>query len=71
VIYADLKEAHMGTATESRAQRIARRAKRLWNELDYVQRRVLENQTGVPFITPEERRRSRGRVAQLEYLYRS
>ncbi len=61
----------MGTATESRAQRIAGRIKRLWSELDYVERRVLENQTGVPFITPEERRRSRARVAQLEYLYRS
>ena len=69
--YADLKEAEMGTATESRAHRIASRIKRLWSELDYVQRRVLENQTGVPFVTDEERRRSRGRVAQLEYLYRS
>lgn len=61
----------MGTATESRGQRLAGRIKRLWNELDYVQRRVLENQTGVPFVTAEERRRSRGRIAQLEYLYRS
>ncbi len=61
----------MGTATETRARRIASRAKRLWSELDYVQRRVLENQTGVPFVTDEERRRSRARVAQLEYLYRS
>ena len=36
-----------------------------------MQRRVLENQTGVPFVTPEERQRSRQRVAQLEYMYRS
>ena len=60
----------MGTATESRANRLARRIKRVWSELDYAQRRVLENQTGVPFVTPEERSASRARVAQLEYLYR-
>ena len=61
----------MGTATESRAHRLAGRIKRLWSELDYVQRRVLENQTGVPFTTAQERRQSRARVAQLEYLYRN
>ena len=61
----------MGTATESRAHRIASGIKRIWSELDYVERRVLENQTGVPFVTAEERRRSRARVAQLEYQYRS
>jgi hypothetical protein len=61
----------MEAVTESRGHRIARRTKRLWRELDYVQRRVLENQTGVPFVTPEERQRSRQRVAQLEYMYRS
>lgn len=47
------------------------RFRELWRELNYVQRRVLENRTGVPFITPEERRRSVLRVRQLEYLYRS
>jgi hypothetical protein len=57
--------------TASRARRTIGRLKRLWSELDYVQRRVLENRTGVPFITPEERSQSRLRVAQLEYLYRS
>jgi hypothetical protein len=57
--------------TASRARRTIGRLKRLWSELDYVQRRVLENRTGVPFITPEERSRSQLRVAQLEYLYRS
>jgi hypothetical protein len=60
----------MGSAPVSRARRTIGRLKRTWAELDYVQRRVLENKTGVPFITPEERRRSRLRVAQLEYLYR-
>jgi hypothetical protein len=62
------KESDM-TASPARS-RIGR-LKRLLSELDYAQRRVLENQTGVPFITPEERRRSQLRVAQLEYLYRS
>lgn len=61
----------MGTATGSRARRTIGRLKRLWRELDYAERRVLEIRTGVPFSTPEERRRSRLRVAQLEHLYRS
>jgi hypothetical protein len=47
------------------------RFRQLWSELDYVQRRVLENKTGVPFITAGERRRSILRIRQLEYLYRS
>jgi BMFP domain-containing protein YqiC len=61
----------MNTATGSRRHRRIARLKRILSELDYVQRRVLENQTGVPFVTPEERSRSRQRVAQLEYMYRS
>ena len=65
----DSKEPEMRTAT--RISRKIARLKALWSELDYVQRRVLENRTGVPFITPEERRRSLLRVAQLEYMYRS
>jgi hypothetical protein len=67
----ELKEPDMNTATASRGHRRIARLKRILAELDYVQRRVLENQTGVPFVTPEERRRSRQRVAQLEYMYRS
>jgi hypothetical protein len=68
---AELKEPVMNTATGSRRHRRIARLKRILSELDYVQRRVLENQTGVPFVTPEERSRSRQRVAQLEYVYRS
>ncbi|MBV8219016.1 MAG: hypothetical protein JO325_11175 [Solirubrobacterales bacterium] len=56
--------------TATRVSRRIARLRALWSELDYVQRRVLENKTGVPFITPAERRRSRLRVSQLEYLYR-
>ena len=69
VVNRDSKETDMRTAT--RVSRMIARLRALWSELDYVQRRVLENRTGVPFITPEERRRSRLRVSQLEYLYRS
>jgi hypothetical protein len=68
---AELKEPVMNTATGSRGHRKIARLKRILSELDYVQRRVLENQTGVPFVTPEERSRSRQRVTQLEYMYRS
>jgi hypothetical protein len=64
----DPKESDMKTA--SRISRRISRLKQIWSELDYVQRRVLENRTGVPFVTPDERRRSQLRVAQLEYLYR-
>jgi hypothetical protein len=60
----------MRTASASRTGRTIQRAKELWSELDYAQRRMLEIRTGVPFITPEERRRSRLRVNQLEHLYR-
>jgi BMFP domain-containing protein YqiC len=71
MINSDLKETEMNIATSSRGQRKIARLKRILSELDYVQRRVLENQTGVPFVTPEERQRSRRRVSQLEYMYRS
>ena len=71
MINSDLKETEMNIATSSRGQRKIARLKRILSELDYVQRRVLENQTGVPFVTPEERQRSRQRVSQLEYMYRN
>jgi hypothetical protein len=69
VINRDSKEPDMRTAT--RVSRRIARMRALWSELEYVQRRVLENRTGVPFVTPEERRRSHLRVSQLEYLYRT
>jgi hypothetical protein len=61
----------MKTESASRTGRTIRRAKKLWAELDYAQRRMLEIRTGVPFTTPAERRRSPLRVHQLEHLYRS
>jgi hypothetical protein len=44
-------------------------AKRIWNELDYAQRRSFELRTGVPLVKPEERRRLRGSAEELEELY--
>ena len=32
----------------SRLRRVARRARLTWSELDYVQRRLFEMQTGIP-----------------------
>ena len=43
MIIADLKEPVMGPTSGSRARRTIGRMKRLWQELDYVQRRVLEH----------------------------
>jgi hypothetical protein len=45
--------------TAIRAARTARRVKRVWAELDYAQRRLLEIRTGVPFTSGENRPRSR------------
>jgi hypothetical protein len=45
--------------TAIRTARAARRVKRVWAELDYAQRRLLEIRTGVPFTSGENRRRSR------------
>ena len=69
VVNSEPQEPDMKKST--RASRKIARLKALWSELDYAQRLVLENRTGVPFITPEERRRSQGRISRLEYLYRS
>jgi hypothetical protein len=41
-------------------------AKRIWNELDYAQRRSFELKTGVPLVKPEQRERPRGSIAELE-----
>ncbi len=45
---------HMSTA---RARRMVGRARQIWGELDYTQRRLFEVRTGVPTLTPEERAR--------------
>jgi BMFP domain-containing protein YqiC len=44
-------------------------AKRIWNELDYAQRRSFELQTGVPLVKPEQRERLLRSVEELEALY--
>ncbi|HEY4825616.1 MAG TPA: hypothetical protein VIH85_02565 [Solirubrobacteraceae bacterium] len=55
----------MKTSATSRIKRAARRAKRLWSELDYAQRRVFEMRTGVPLTRPNISRS----VDELERLY--
>jgi hypothetical protein len=45
--------------TAIRTAQTARRVKRVWAELDYAQRRLLEIRTGVPLTSGENRRRSR------------
>jgi hypothetical protein len=46
--------------TTPRTQRRINRAKRIWAELDYAQRRSLELQTGVPMGARENRSRLGG-----------
>jgi hypothetical protein len=53
------------TSATSRIKRATRRAKRLWSELDYAQRRVFEMRTGVPLTRPNISRS----VDELERLY--
>ena len=55
----------MKTSATSRIKRAARRAKRLWSELDYAQRRVFEMRTGVPLTRPNVSRSA----DELERLY--
>jgi hypothetical protein len=54
------KEAVMMIPKHSRLRAIGGRVKRVCAELDYSQRRMLEIQTGLPFL--EDGRRSRRRV---------
>jgi hypothetical protein len=52
----------MRTITTSRASRTIGRVRRLWAELDYAQRRLLEIQTGIPIAAPEDRSTTRGQI---------
>lgn len=58
----------MATAT-SGFKRMLRRLKHLWSELDYAQRRMLEERTGIPFTEPHEHFRPASTVEELEALY--
>jgi hypothetical protein len=44
-------------------------AKRVWEELDYAQRRLLEIRTGIPFGEDDKRARRRAEIDELEALY--
>jgi hypothetical protein len=48
---------------------IATRVRRVWNELDYAQRRMFEIRTGVD-VTGPSRRRDEHHLEMLEDLYR-
>jgi hypothetical protein len=50
--------------TTSRLRIFTRRARRTWNDLDYVQRRLFEMQTGIP-ITGTPRRIGRDSSTRL------
>jgi hypothetical protein len=59
----------MQTAANSRAKRAISRARRIWSELDYAQRRLFEIRTGVRATAPEMRASVRRQVEELERLY--
>jgi len=48
--------------------RVITSVKRIWDELDYAQRRSFELKTGVPVVKPGQRRRRRGTVDELDAL---
>ena len=58
----------MGTSA-SRAGRAITSVRRMWAELDYAQRRLLEIRTGIPFGTERMHTRKRAEIDELEALY--
>lgn len=65
----------MTTATMSRATSRVSRAiggvKRIWGELNYADRRMLELRTGIPFTAATERAEALRLIDKLEALYTS
>jgi len=55
-------------ATADQTKRIARRFRRVWAELGYVQRRVFEIQTGVP-VRPADGPRISRTIDELDRLF--
>jgi hypothetical protein len=54
----------------SRIKRAIWRARELWTELDYAQRRLLEIRSGQSLLKPEQLPRICTRVVDLEGVYR-
>jgi hypothetical protein len=54
----------------NRSHRTITRFRRIWNELDYSQRRLFEIRTGVAVTGPSRRRRDEHQIQLLEDLYR-
>ncbi len=50
-------------------RRLILRAKALWSELDYAQRRLFEVRTGIELDDLQRRRRARRTLAELEAHY--
>lgn len=50
----------MSMSKQSRVSRITTRVRKIWAELDYAQRRLLEIRTGIPDLTRRGRPLSRG-----------
>ena len=53
----------------SRASHTIRRTKKIWAELDYAQRRLLEIQTGIPMTPEAQRAQARAESHELEVLF--
>jgi hypothetical protein len=58
------------TVLVSRIKRAIWRARELWAEADYAQRRLLEIQSGQSLLKPEQLPRICTRIVDLEGLYR-
>jgi hypothetical protein len=61
-----MKERTMRNAKQPNSSRAIDRAKRIWAELDYAQRRMFEVRTGGPSLERAERLRSRAVIDELE-----
>lgn len=59
----------MRTATTSRLRHTIHQLKHVWSELDYAQRRMLEDVTCIQFTEPHEHWRAASTVEELEVLY--
>lgn len=58
------------TTTKTRATRVARGFKRVWRDMDYAQRRMLDIRLGMPLEELRARAPARARSHELEALLR-
>jgi hypothetical protein len=55
---------------QSHSHQVLTRVRRIWNELDYAQRRMFEIRTGLDATGPSSRRLNDHQTEMLEDLYR-